>query len=167
MYLLLLQVLQLADCLGLSENKYSVKLIESIANGITKMLLAEDSVEAEIKITSVALHFFSDIAYGNTKPYFGYNGLKFNDKCRNVPALLAEYISRNELNQLVTKLSTGLSEINIVEKKIQYFLKVIADTTFRDIKISSAKVTGTNLPLILKLFHLGFMDSLKYNLLLA
>jgi hypothetical protein len=156
-------VLKQADGFGLSEKEYSIKFIESVANGFTKMPLAADSVEAEIKITSVALHFFSDIAYGNTKPSFGYNGLKMNDKCRNVPALLAEYISRNELSQLVTKLSAGLSEINIVEKKIQYFLRVIADSTFRDINISSAKVTGTNLPLILKLFYLGFIDSLKYN----
>ena len=72
--------------LGLREKDYQFDYVESLENSIAPLHDTDDSLNAEISITRAALHFYSDIAYGNTKPVFGYNGLHFVANCSSIPS---------------------------------------------------------------------------------
>ncbi|HEX6182127.1 MAG TPA: hypothetical protein VFZ47_12830, partial [Chitinophagaceae bacterium] len=60
----------------------------------------EDSLQTEVRLTDGAIHFFSDIAYGNTVPEISYNGVAYDPNCLNIPELLADAIVRGTLASL-------------------------------------------------------------------
>lgn len=154
-----LNLLKLSPRIRLREEDYQFKYIESFRNTTILLQSKDDSVEAEVRITEAAIHFYNDIAYGNTKPAFGYNCLNYTHGCRNIPALLAYYTSRNLLQLLITHLSPELPEISVMENKISWLHTVITDSNFNEAIISSNKLTGTNKPLISKLYQLGILDA--------
>ena len=154
-----LGILKQSAGLGLREKDYQFNYIESLRNSTVRFQNTDDSLEADVRITDAAIHFYNDIAYGNTKPALGYNGLKYVPGCRNIPALLADYISKNLLQLLITHLSPALPEITAMENKISWFLTVLNDSNFSEAIITSNKVTVTNKPLISKLYQLGILDS--------
>ena len=94
----------------------------------------------------------------------GYNGLNYTPGCRNIPALLADYISKNLLQLLISHLSPALPEITAMENKIRYVHTVLNDSNFSEVIITSNKVTGTNKPLISKLYQLGILDSVNIKM---
>ena len=159
-----LDVLKLSAGLGLREKDYQFNYIESFRSSPVRFQNTDDSLEADIRITDAAIHFYNDIAYGNTKPALGYNGLNYTPGCRNIPALLADYVSKNLLRLLITHLSPALPEITTMENKIRRFHIVMADSNFREVIITSNKVSGTNKPLISKLYQLGIMDAVNIKM---
>ena len=109
---ILLGVLKRSAALGLREKDYPINDIETIANATGfRFQNLNDSLDAELRITKTAIDFYSDIAYGNTKPALGYNGLGYEPGCGDIPALLADHISKGELILLLARLSPPLPEI--------------------------------------------------------
>ncbi len=157
-------ILKLSPGMGLRESDYQFNYIESFRNTTIRLQSKDDSLEAEVRITDAAIHFYNDITYGNTKPTLGYNGLNYIPGCRNIPALLAEYVSKKLLKLLITYLSPALPEITVMENKISWFHTVISDSNFSEAIITSNKLTGTNKPLISKLYQLGILNSVNNNL---
>lgn len=155
-HLLLHTIRQSADA-GLREKDYQYDFIESLRNKNFRLEGKEDSLEAEIRLSDAALHFYSDIAYGNTKPALGYNGLNYNPGCRNIPQLLADHIKKNRLQSLAASLAPALPEIKAIENSLKWFNTVIADSSYREIYIASNKVNSANKPLITKLYQLGII----------
>lgn len=146
--------------LGLREKDYPINDIETIANAAGfHFQNLNDSLEAELRITKTAIDFYSDIAYGNTKPALGYNGLDYEPGCGDIPTLLADHISNGELILLIARLSPPLPEIPVLESKIRWFLSIMADSNFKETVIRSNKVDNNNHPLMLKLYQLGIIDS--------
>ena len=157
---ILLGVLKRSADLGLRESDYPVNDIEAICNGTGfRFQNLNDSLEAELRITKAAIDFYSDIAYGNTKPALGYNGLGYEPGCADVPALLADHLLKGELPLLLSRLSPPLPEIAAMESKIRWFLSIMADSNFKEMVLKSNKVDKANRPLILKLHQLGIIDS--------
>ena len=152
-----LNTLKLSAGLGLIENDYPVKYIESLNNGSLSLLNSNDSLEAELRITEAAFHFYKDFTYGNTKPAFGYNELKYQADCRNIPVLLAEYISSNKFPLLLTELSSAFPDVVFLEQKIKWMQNIMADSSFSELNIASAKVSWDNKPLVAKLNQLGII----------
>ncbi|MGZ8524220.1 MAG: L,D-transpeptidase family protein [Chitinophagaceae bacterium] len=148
----------------LRESDYQSGFIEAFRSGYIPLKDLNDSLDAEIRITDAALHFYSDIAYGNEKPGFGYFGLDYTPSCSNIPGLLADHVSKNVLPLLINKASPSLVEIKAIEKKAKAFLVAMADTNFKEVKISSTKVNTANRPLVLKLYQLGILDSVYKQL---
>jgi L,D-transpeptidase YcbB len=146
--------------LGLREKDYPINDIETIANAAGfRFQNLNDSLEAELRITKTAIDFYSDIAYGNTKPALGYDGLGYEPRCFDIPTLLADHISNGELIVLIARLSPPLPEIPVMESKIRWLLSIMADSNFKEITLKSNKVDRANRPLILKLHQLGIIDS--------
>ena len=114
--------MQLSAGLGLQEKDYQFGYIQWLRNNTNLLKNTTDSLEAEIRITDAAIHFYNDLAYGNAKPALVYNGLDY-PKCKNIQVLLADYISQDLLAQLIAKLSPTLPEITILENKIKWFKK--------------------------------------------
>ena len=159
-----LGVLKRSADLGLRESDYPISDIEAICNGTRfRFQNLNDSLEAELRITKAAIDFYSDIAYGNTKPALGYNGLGYEPGCADVPALLADHLLKGELPILLSRLSPPLPEIAAMESKIRWFLSIMADSNFKETVLKSNKVDRANNPLIIKLNQLGIIDSIDKN----
>lgn len=159
-----LQDLNQAAGFGLREKDYQFDFIVSFRNKNFRLSDKYDSLEAEILLSDAALHFYRDIAYGNNRPSFGYDGLKYNPSCQNIPALMARYISSNSLQSLVTELSGKIPEIAAIEKKLSWYLKVISSPGFTEIKIIPDKPDNSNKPLLTKLYQLGIADAVDADL---
>jgi hypothetical protein len=149
--------LQSSTRLGLAENDYPVQYIENLNKGVVQLLNLNDSLEAEIRITDAAIHFYSDYAYGNKKPVFGYSEPDDPTGCRTLPFLLSGFIATNKLKLLLSELFPVLPEIVLLEQKIKWFNDVMADSSFEDIKIRSSTVSWDNKPLVSKLYQLGII----------
>jgi L,D-transpeptidase YcbB len=156
--------LALASRLGLTEKDYQYNFIESFRNNAARLETKDDSLQGEVRITDAAVHFYNDIVYGNTKPVLEYNGLNYVPGFYTVPPLLTDYISKNTLQLLLTRLLPALPEINVIENKINRFVTVMSENEFTDITVTSNKVSRTNNHLILKLYQLGIIDSLNNSL---
>jgi murein L,D-transpeptidase YcbB/YkuD len=156
----LLEVLRHAPELGLSPGDYNTELLLSFHDGVSPVSTREDSLYMEMKITDVAIHFFTDISYGNVKPAFGYNGLDYIPGCRNIPSLLAESIQERKLALLPGKLSSASPVTTALNKNIRWILRLIADSSYKEMSLISNKVNSHNEPLLRKLYQLGIIDSL-------
>ncbi len=160
----LLTMLNTSASVGLKEKDYSFTFIQSFRNKNTLLQKTEDSLDAEIKFTETALKFYTDLAYGNATPSFGYNGLKYMPACHNIAVLLAESISANALQSLVPQLTGSLPEIAIIENKLKWFNGIMKDSSFKEVIITSNKATMTNTPLVTKLYQLGIINTIPFNL---
>jgi L,D-transpeptidase YcbB len=156
---ILLSHLQLSTGLGLNEKDYQYNFTDAYRKGTVIFKNTVDSVEAELKLTDAAIHFFSEIVYGNSKPAFGYDGLKYKPVCSNIPALLAEHIAQNKLSLLIASLTPPLPEITLLKNKLQKLLAVMGYPGFKETIITSTKLNSGNRPLITKLYQFGIIDS--------
>lgn len=147
--------------LGLKESDYRFGFIDSISKKSFYLQNITDSIEAEIRIANAAIRFYNDIAYGNTIPSLGYDGLNYTPNCHNIPHLLAEAISNHSLISLPDRITPSLPEIKAIENKISRLTTIIADSNFKEVKITSTKVTQTNKALVTKLYQLGIIDSVS------
>ncbi len=156
---IILKTLQLADGLGLNEKDYQFNFINYINKNKLYFKNITDSLEAEIRITDAAIHFYNDLSYGNIKPTFGYNGLNYIPDCSNIPALLTKHILQNKLKLLIHKITLDLPEIIFLQKKIKWFQTIISNTNFKEVIITNSKVSGSNKPLLSKLYQLGLISN--------
>jgi L,D-transpeptidase YcbB len=147
--------LNLAAGIGLQQKDYQFNYIETFKNGTLSLQNTDDSLEADMRITDAAIHFYNDIAYGNTWPNLGYNGLKYATDCKNIPALLASHLNKKTLLQLINNIAPALAEVAAIENKIQWLQKIITDKSFAEVVITSNKVNSANTPLFTKLYQLG------------
>jgi murein L,D-transpeptidase YcbB/YkuD len=144
---------------GLRQTDYNPAFITAVKTGSKKFAGIADSLQAEVAITTTALHLYSDITYGNIKPAFGYYGLDYLPACGNIALNLAEGIAIGQPEKLFERHSTTLPVIIALEKEIKWLHKVMADSGYREVKISSGKVTHNNQPLITKLYQLGIIET--------
>lgn len=155
--LVLLSELSHAYNRGLEEKDYQYEEIRNLQQRNFILAGLQDSLRAELILTDAAIHYFNDIAYGNTKPYFGYNGLNYSPSCYSIPVLLKEYMMSKTLQALAEKLEAPLPEIAALEKLIIHLHRVMNDSNYREEKISSAAVTFANKPLVNRLIQLGVL----------
>ncbi|MES1213949.1 MAG: L,D-transpeptidase family protein [Bacteroidota bacterium] len=121
---------------------------------------AEDSIQAELRYTDIALQFIKDFMFGNTQPALGFNGLNYSPDYNNIPVLLASYLSAHTLSSLTSQEEKKLPEIAAIEKKLQWLQTIISDSNFTEVNIGSATVNGKNKELLTKLYQLGMFDTL-------
>lgn len=159
-----INILQKAPELGLDPKEYNLGYIQSIRNGKPGLQTNADSLNAEINITTFVIHFYSDLALGNTTPDFGYKGLNQPAQCADIPILLATYVQNKKIASLVQLLSSGLPEIIILENKIKWLTNIMANSNFMEVTSLPNKLNGANSSLFLKLYQLGIMDSFTTQL---
>ena len=152
-------LLQHSAEMGLSEKDYQYSLIDAFRNNSVTLKDLDDSLMTDILITDAALQFYSDIAYGNVKPILSYNGLNYTPDCKNIPLLLADFITKKTLKSFVTELSSDLPEVVAIENKIKAFRAVMSDSTFEEVTIAPTKNNATNQSLFLKLYQLGIINT--------
>lgn len=156
--LVFLNALNQSAVLGLRSKHYPVDLVTAICNKTMYLETAKDSLHAELRITDAAIRFYSDIAYGNSKPVFGYDGLAYTPGCYDVPNLLADHITKNVLPRLIDAFPASLPEILVLKNKIRMMHEIMVEADFKEVVISSDKVNRGNQPLITKLHQSNLID---------
>jgi murein L,D-transpeptidase YcbB/YkuD len=149
---------------GLSEKDYQYNFISAFKSRSVRLQNQADSLNAEVLFSDAALHFYSNVAYGNAPPSLGYMGIKYKPDCYKIPSILEEYISKNKLDLLTSFLSTAMTEITILQHKINWMVNLIKSEDFKEIRIISKKINTENKPLYQKLYQLGILDSISENL---
>lgn len=160
---LLLRNIQDAKDVALEPGDYDGVFIESVIKHRKELTTAEDTMAAELIISSVALRFYTDLASGNTKPALSYTGFTESADTRIIDSL-TNYIRKGKLDQLAATLSRGISEIPILQNKLRWILLVMKDTGFREVTNLTVKSAGDSRLLSLKLFQLGLSDSAENDL---
>lgn len=160
----LLNNLSLAANRGLSEKDYQYNFISAFKNGTFQLQNQADSLQAEVLFSDAAIHFYSDIAYGNTLPSLGYMGIKYKPDCYKIPTILEEYISKNKLNLLASFLSAGITEITALQHRISWMANIIKSEDFKEISIDSKNRNTKNKFVYRKLYQLGILDSVNENI---
>jgi murein L,D-transpeptidase YcbB/YkuD len=159
-----LNTLKLSAVLGLKEKDYQYDFIKAFLNQANQLQTTEDSIKAEISFSEAAIQFYNDLAFSNTKPAFGYDGLNYKPSCLNIPTLLAQSISTNTMPSLFQQLSGTLPEINILQKQLIWYNFINAASDFGEVIITSNKINNANIPLITKLYQLGIMELVNANI---
>ncbi|THU39533.1 hypothetical protein FAM09_13595 [Niastella caeni] len=160
----LLQLLGSASDVGLQEADYQFNFIQFFRNNYFVRPTHHDSLMTEIRLTDAAIHFFRDVAYGNRKPSIGFNGINYIPDCFNIPTLLATAIADNRLPNLIKELEPDIAGYQTVKDWLAVFYQSINDSLYKEIKISSISISGSNKPLVNRLYHLGIIDSLNGKL---
>jgi murein L,D-transpeptidase YcbB/YkuD len=160
----LLQVLRSASAEGLQEEDYQFDLIQSFGNNSFIRPTHRDSLMTEVRLTDAAIHFFRDIAYGNSKPVIGFNGINYSPDCFNIPSVLITAIAANRLSNLVKDLEPEVAGFQTLKDWLAVFNQSINDNLFKETRITSVSVNGSNRPLVNKLYYLGIIDSLNVPL---
>lgn len=101
---------------GLIAANYNRKYINQYIQ--KKELVYVENAIADSLIHKVALNFFSDLAYGNHPPSFGYMGVNFKFDFIGVNTLLLESANANSLKKLVFTLNNESNEIITLLKQL-------------------------------------------------
>ncbi len=149
----LFDLLRSASRWGLNEKDYFFEKPFAPLNNLN------DSLFAEIRLTDIVLHFIRDILYGNSSPQLGYNGLKYQPDCFDIPLLLSTYLKAGKFNLLLRDVELKTAEYLAMKNKIIQYDSIIHHEQFREITISSQAISVSNRPLLTKLYQLGILDS--------
>lgn len=156
-------LLQSAAGNGLNKDDYEPAFVSSICSKTMLPGTKNDSVNAEIRLTSIALHFLRDIIYGNKAPDFRYDGLAYQPGCIDIPAVLTDCLQKNQWRSVINAFDSSFTEIGIITKQIELLQNRMNRLDFSEEIITSRSVNIYNRPLCKKLFYLGITDSLLEN----
>lgn len=154
----LFDLLHLSSSLALNEADYQGAFIQSFRQDQVLQTKA-DSVEAELRFSDAALHFFTEIQTGNRRPSFGYTGLKYSPDISSLPAQIASHLRPGGLKALLNELQPRSKEYHNTLQKLNWFRKVVNDDGFAEVKITSKKVDSGNRLLLRRLYQLGITEA--------
>lgn len=159
----LLSILNFADSLGLNRADYQLQFIKTYNSQSLKKL--NDSIDADIHLTDAALHFFTELKFGNERPSFDYVGLKYNPSANSdISVLLLNYSTTGSLNHLLSVIQPKRVGYVTMINKLNWLRRITNAPGFKDAKILSKQADGTNKTLLIRLYQLGITDSiLKTN----
>ena len=163
-YQALQKVLKLSTAMGLRESDYPIISSVTNINDNEQAVKNLDLMQLEILITTSAIHFFNDIAYGNTRPNFGYIGLKIDTVYRDLPKRLAERVFHKNIADLMPQLVSLRPEITLIQNKIRWYLAILSDPDYKEITVTNEMMKANNRLLISKLYQLGILDSNNFIL---
>lgn len=154
----LMGILNSADSFGLNRADYQYQFL-TVYNSSASLNNLDDSIDADIRLTDAAIHFFTDLKFGNHIPDFGYNGLRYNPSLNNtISSLLLAHL-KTSLNDFVSVVQPQLNEYTSALSKLNWFRKIVNDVNFKEARITSRNVDETNKPLLIRLYQLGITDS--------
>lgn len=145
---------------GLDRKAYQYEYLTTLSFQQTSFPHLTDSVNADLRITDAALHFFCALKKGNAAPVLRYDGLRYQPDCSDIPGMLWSYLEGSSLQFLTIALLPRTTEYRAMQQKLAYFNRIMADSSFKEVVITSAKAGLENKPLLAKLCQLGVVDAL-------
>ena len=119
----------------------------------------ERSIEQDIRLTDVTIHFYRDLKYGNIPPVIGFNGLNYQPDAEDIVLPLQHALEDNSLDGLADIIAPALPETVNLLNKIRWMQYIICDSNFSEVNIVSKGISNKNTPLVTKLFQLGLISS--------
>jgi murein L,D-transpeptidase YcbB/YkuD len=156
---LLFTLLQNAGYYGLDEKDYQYELITQMRDSMKYLPGDTADINKEVKLTDAAIHFFSDIAFGNKAPSFYYTGLSYKPGCISIAWQLAKHIQYRLLPALLSVLQPPMAEIKLIQHAIIRWKNAVSGNMNMEVNVASTSVKSTNLPLLQRLYCLGIIDS--------
>jgi murein L,D-transpeptidase YcbB/YkuD len=104
-------LIQSAPKLALNTADYKPAYLAQFIQGTRKLLNQRDSIIADSNINLIAVHFFTDVAYGNHPPNLQSTGYKFKLNSYNVNELIFKHFKTNTLPNLVQYLNNYSKEV--------------------------------------------------------
>ena len=104
-------LIQSAPKLALNTSDYKPAYLEQFIQGTRKLLNQRDSIIADSIINLIAVHFFTDVAYGNHPPNLQSAGYKFKLSSYNVNELIIKHFKTNTLPDLVQYFNNYSKEV--------------------------------------------------------
>lgn len=154
----LLSILSSADSFGLNSSDYQFQFLKTYPNQILKNL--SDSIDADIHLTDAAVHFFTDLKFGNHIPSFAYAGLKYNPSSNNnIPLRLLESLKSESIQDFLFAVQLKTPEYTAMIEKLRLFRRIMDQPAFKEVKIISRQVDATNKILLTRFYQLGITDS--------
>ena len=123
-----------ATSLALNSNDYQYHLKQNAAMDSLGVTAVNNQFINDSIITSVANHFFNDLAYGNRIPALDYNGVKFKFNVNEVPLMVQKYVELESINELVKYYLKKYKEVSIILDTLKYY-QSNNTTQFNKIKI--------------------------------
>jgi hypothetical protein len=123
-----------ATSLALNSNDYQYHLKQNSAMDSLGATAVNNQFINDSIITSVANHFFNDLAYGNRIPALDYNGVKFKFNVNEVPLMVQKYVELESINELVKYYLKKYKEVSIILDTLKYY-QSNNTTQFNKIKI--------------------------------
>lgn len=155
----LLDLLQQADYLGLNEKDYQYNFISQLRSGVKNISANDDNLEADIRCTDAALHFFTELKTGNRSPALSYNGLKYQPYAGEIPSLVRGYAIGDRLPELVDVLQPHSKEFRNMLNLLSTLIGRMKEPGFKETKITSSKINTANKPLLQRLYQFGIIDT--------
>ena len=103
-----------------------IKQLDSLIQNASNLALNPADYQQEYKtafepnqntdslLSSVAIRFFTHLAYGNNPPKLEYNGGKFKMNAFDVPKLVKTYVERDAMNALVQYFTKSSKEVALI-----------------------------------------------------
>lgn len=125
---------------ALNMTDYNHAYLEQCIKGNKKLLNNRDSLNTDSLISRIAIHFFTDLAYGNHPPNLQSTGYKFKLNSYNINELITKYYKTNSLPELVHYLNNSSKEVS----KLLATLKVYQDATQKNNARIKQLIRATN-----------------------
>ncbi|MCF6405341.1 L,D-transpeptidase family protein [Chitinophaga filiformis] len=149
-----------SELLGLDPHDYAYTLVQQLNAGIAPA----DSAETDKQLSLAAIAFFTDVTYGTKAARVGYDGLKYTPTCYDISALLHQALAENTFAQLLNRLEPTCPEYRSIKRMIAIYTQRLQDSGYHPVNVISNVVDSTNHPLIDKLYQLGYLDTVSYNI---
>jgi hypothetical protein len=130
-------LINIADKFGLNKSDYALTDIRKILTQPNVLKTYKDSIATEVAIQKTAVHFFNDLAYGNTPPQLDYRGVKFYMTSFNIPALIKKH-KQSIANEQSDNLESLVNELNNQSKEVKKLLDTLAILQHSKIKNKNA-----------------------------
>ena len=160
----LLEYISNAANLGLSSQDYHLHNLSNLVARLHALPTAEDSLMSDFQFTDAAIHFSLDVANGSVPPEIPYNGLNYHPNCTDIPLVLATAIRTNKFASYLESIEPRSADYRAIKSMIVHFNKIISDTGYKNIRVTSSQANFFNGPLIEKLRQLGFIQHLPAKL---
>lgn len=158
----MMRLMQSAETLGLDTTHYHLHALNTFIS--RHHATREDSFYFEMRLTDAAVHFLKDVAYGSSPPVVSYNGIGYSPKCYDIPAVICNAANNGTLSRLIEVLQPASAEYNAIKTKLNQLQQMVAKPLFKDERVTSATVAGTNKPLLKRLYQLSILDSVPANI---
>lgn len=115
--------------------------------------LSGENAQISRNIHSIAVRFFSALAYGSRKPSFNYEGISI-EACTGIQRLVVIYARSHQITSLADSLKRPFAPLL---QSIRHYQAVLDSAGFKEIKVNSTLADPANKPLVEKLYQLGFL----------
>jgi murein L,D-transpeptidase YcbB/YkuD len=144
---------------GLNQTDYQYDLVQSFRDNSLLSKSIEDSIKTEILLSDAAIHFFTEIAVGNSMLLPGYNGLNYKPVSPDIIEKMVTFFANGKFASAVADFEPRSFEYLAIKNKIRWLLKITNDKDFTEVVVISNKPSDSNAPLLVKLYQLGFLDA--------